>query len=432
MAATFELLRVVCDAVVELDSQHVITNAAMDLAALLLRGTDMSLQGVEFRSLLALDTDKAIFDSQVGTFETQVQRATASVIGVGISDSLGNLLRTQLLHVPFFAPDGRLRHLIGIRESADPLDEFRTDAKCKEAHDRCRRNAVKPYQMTSDAAVSAHLASRPSVVGTMVFDASNWELFFLMLGEGLFLDTLKPSLLPCGLQAWLPDCSTNNEFKRSLKSYLASFVTAVSTDQHPPASLTDISIVLQPPHSCDGHNSAEKIFANCCITLHRILPTVCPSTAEGAHTIASCCDADVDANQGNSSSNCSQDDKSYDGKSDGVTSSLIVAVACLWRCASPGGRSMETSEARSEDSFDGQESGSSTSGSVSSNSDVENEPAVAMPDGRRGKRVEKKRRSRRSSYERVLFARSAELLFGDVGSFRTDDRSDDIAIKLHL
>eukprot|EP00927_Polykrikos_kofoidii_P001127 TRINITY_DN10407_c0_g1_i3.p1 TRINITY_DN10407_c0_g1~~TRINITY_DN10407_c0_g1_i3.p1 ORF type:complete len:300 (+),score=35.72 TRINITY_DN10407_c0_g1_i3:61-900(+) len=151
MAATFELLRVVCDAVVELDSQHVITNAAMDLAALLLRGTDMSLQGVEFRSLLALDTDKAIFDSQVGTFETQVQRATASVIGVGISDSLGNLLRTQLLHVPFFAPDGRLRHLIGIRESADTLDEFRAGAKGDKTRDRCRGNAVDPSYIVAVA-----------------------------------------------------------------------------------------------------------------------------------------------------------------------------------------------------------------------------------------------------------------------------------------
>eukprot|EP00927_Polykrikos_kofoidii_P044066 TRINITY_DN3813_c0_g1_i11.p1 TRINITY_DN3813_c0_g1~~TRINITY_DN3813_c0_g1_i11.p1 ORF type:complete len:527 (-),score=70.60 TRINITY_DN3813_c0_g1_i11:290-1660(-) len=424
MAATLELLRVVCDAVVELDSQHVITNTAMDLAALLLRGTDMSLEGTNFGSLLALDADRLMFDRRVGASETP-----AGVIAVRIADSLSNLLRLQLLYVRFSGADGRFRYFIGIREDVDILDELRAGAKCDSTRDRCREKAVEPNQMTLEAALSANLASHPRVSGTMVFDASNFELFFLTLRTGLVFDASKPRSLTGGLQALLPDCSTNDKFKSSLESYLACFLTAESTNQHLPASITDISIVLQSPHSCDGHHSAQEMFANCSISLHRTFFPVCRRKADRVDAMVSCCDVDVGANQGNSSSNCSEDDRFHDRKSGGVRSSLIVAMACLWGGASPSGSFTETSETCSDGSSSVQESVSNTSGSASSNSDAEHVSAESMTIGRprlsRRKRVERKRHSRRSSSEQTLAARSAALFgFGDVGNFRIDDKSD--------
>eukprot|EP00927_Polykrikos_kofoidii_P044064 TRINITY_DN3813_c0_g1_i1.p1 TRINITY_DN3813_c0_g1~~TRINITY_DN3813_c0_g1_i1.p1 ORF type:complete len:514 (-),score=62.68 TRINITY_DN3813_c0_g1_i1:568-1899(-) len=411
MAATLELLRVVCDAVVELDSQHVITNTAMDLAALLLRGTDVSLNGVKFRSLLALDSDRLMFDSRVGTSGIQMQEATANGMAVRIADSLGNLLSLQLLHVPFFGADGRLRHFIGIRENADTLDKFCADAECDKTRDQCRGNVVDPSHMAAGADLSSHLASHPSVLGTIVFDASNFELFFLTLRTGLVFDASKPRSLTGGLQALLPDCSTNDKFKSSFESYLAGFVTAGSMGQHPPASMTNTPIVLQAPHGGHGHHSAENMFVSCCITLHRNFWTGCPRKADRVNALASCCDVDVDANQ---------NDTSHDRKSGGDGSPSIVAVACLLGGASP------TSETRSEGSSSGQES---VSGSASSNSDAEHVSAESMTIGRprlsRRKRVERKRHSRRSSSEQTLAARSAALFgFGDVGNFRIDDKSD--------
>eukprot|EP00927_Polykrikos_kofoidii_P044071 TRINITY_DN3813_c0_g1_i8.p1 TRINITY_DN3813_c0_g1~~TRINITY_DN3813_c0_g1_i8.p1 ORF type:complete len:516 (-),score=67.19 TRINITY_DN3813_c0_g1_i8:123-1460(-) len=413
MAATLELLRVVCDAVVELDSQHVITNTAMDLAALLLRGTDMSLEGTNFGSLLALDADRLMFDRRVGASETP-----AGVIAVRIADSLSNLLRLQLLYVRFSGADGRFRYFIGIREDVDILDELRAGAKCDSTRDRCREKAVEPNQMTLEAALSANLASHPRVVGTMVFDASNFELFFLMLGTGLCFDRSKARSHTCGLQTLLPDCSTNNEFKNLFESYLASFVTAESTNHHTPAPMTDISILLQPPHSRDGHQSGEKLFANCYITLHRIFWTVCPRKADRVHAMASCCDVDIGANQGNSSFNCSQDDTSHDGKSGGVRHSLVIAVACLMGRDSPSDSFMKTSETRSEGSSTDQESGSDYSSK-------EHKSAEAEREHLRRKRKERKGRSRRKNYEILLAASSADASpFGDVESVRIGDKRD--------
>jgi hypothetical protein len=145
-AASFELLRVVCDAVVELDSQQVITSAATDLGALLLRGANKSLKGVSFRSLLALEADRLMFDSRVGAFETP-----AGAMNVRIADSLSTLLRLQLLYVRFSGADGRIRYFIGIRENVDTLDEFRAGAKGDKTRDRCRGNAVDPSYIVAVA-----------------------------------------------------------------------------------------------------------------------------------------------------------------------------------------------------------------------------------------------------------------------------------------
>lgn len=143
-SATFALLANVCDAIVELDEEQRICDDSFKLSAVLLHGPDRSLRGTELAQFLP-DMDKLIFREQTCLKSPlQVGEHQTNVFCIRMRDSLGGTVNMECFSVHSQGLDGKVHHLIGMRENSEtdamslrtaghaPTDrEFVSEAACK-------------------------------------------------------------------------------------------------------------------------------------------------------------------------------------------------------------------------------------------------------------------------------------------------------------
>ncbi|CAE7927790.1 unnamed protein product [Symbiodinium sp. KB8] len=127
LTAASSLLQLTCDAVVELDGNLRLTKHSKELAAMLLRDTSASLEGVRLIDLVA-GSDTAAALSKLTNFRS---RSCSSVIsgaseGMGahafhtrLVDSYATKLQTEILQVMYTKRDGSTCHLVGLRDFTD-------------------------------------------------------------------------------------------------------------------------------------------------------------------------------------------------------------------------------------------------------------------------------------------------------------------------
>ncbi|CAK0871580.1 unnamed protein product [Prorocentrum cordatum] len=115
--ATRRLLNTFCDALFELDAGLRIADDALQLAVSLQHGASRSLRGMLAESLMVAE-DRALFREFVTT-PVLASQSMANVLHVRMRDSLNNILRVELFHVPVDSSLTGASHLIGVREHAD-------------------------------------------------------------------------------------------------------------------------------------------------------------------------------------------------------------------------------------------------------------------------------------------------------------------------
>jgi len=115
--ATRRLLNTICDAIFELDTDLRIVDDALQLAGALQHGADRSLRGMLAENLLVAE-DRALFRERVTT-PVLASQSMANVMHVRMRDSLNNILKVEIFHVPVAGSLTGASHLIGVREHAD-------------------------------------------------------------------------------------------------------------------------------------------------------------------------------------------------------------------------------------------------------------------------------------------------------------------------
>jgi len=115
--AARRLLNTICDAIFELDAGLRIADDALQLASALQHGYDRSLRGMQAENLLVAE-DRALFRERA-TAPVLASQSMANVMHVRMRDSLNNILKVELFHVPVAGSLTGASHLIGVREHAD-------------------------------------------------------------------------------------------------------------------------------------------------------------------------------------------------------------------------------------------------------------------------------------------------------------------------
>ncbi|CAE7651282.1 rsmI, partial [Symbiodinium pilosum] len=125
LKASTELLRLTCDAVVELDENLCFVAHSPALAGMLLRTRPgYTLEGVCFTDLIATpeEAERAveILNSTQATAEMDgTAEASANAFHTRLTDSCSSTFRTEVFRVRLATLDGRRRHLIGLRDFTD-------------------------------------------------------------------------------------------------------------------------------------------------------------------------------------------------------------------------------------------------------------------------------------------------------------------------
>ena len=129
LGAASALLRLLCDAIVELDSNLRITDDSPQLAAMLLRDGPGSVKGMTFTDLMPTVPEAARANEilSFNSAKTQVSvvsddsRASilANVFHTRLVDSCSSKFRTEVFQVAYSQADGEVHHLIGLRDFTD-------------------------------------------------------------------------------------------------------------------------------------------------------------------------------------------------------------------------------------------------------------------------------------------------------------------------
>lgn len=125
LKAATELLRLTCDAVFELDENLCFAAHCPALAAMLLRTRPgYSLEGVCFTDLIASPEEAAraaeILNTSLHTGDIEGgEESSAHAFHTRLTDSCSSTFRTEVFRVRLRELDGRLRHLIGLRDFTD-------------------------------------------------------------------------------------------------------------------------------------------------------------------------------------------------------------------------------------------------------------------------------------------------------------------------
>lgn len=125
LKAARELLRLTCDAVFELDENLCFAAHSPALAAMLLRTRPgYSLEGVCFTDLIASPEEAAraaeILNTSLHTGDIEGgEESSANAFHTRLTDSCSSTFRTEVFRVRLRELDGRLRHLIGLRDFTD-------------------------------------------------------------------------------------------------------------------------------------------------------------------------------------------------------------------------------------------------------------------------------------------------------------------------
>ncbi|CAE7630316.1 rsmI [Symbiodinium sp. CCMP2456] len=127
LGAVSSLLRLTCDALVELDSDLCITENSPQLAAMLLRDRPGSVQGLKFTDLMPTSHEAVrAYEILAGTASgTEVSAVSedesilANVFHTRLMDSCSSKFRTEVFRVTYRQADGAVHHLLGLRDFTD-------------------------------------------------------------------------------------------------------------------------------------------------------------------------------------------------------------------------------------------------------------------------------------------------------------------------
>ncbi|CAJ1327191.1 unnamed protein product, partial [Effrenium voratum] len=114
--AASALLRLTCDAVIELDSELRLMDHCPRLAGLLLRGA--SLQGVRFTDLISR-AEAARAEDLLGNAHIDSTCSFANAFHTHLVDSCASKFRTEVFQVKYQMSNNEVRHLIGLRDFTD-------------------------------------------------------------------------------------------------------------------------------------------------------------------------------------------------------------------------------------------------------------------------------------------------------------------------
>lgn len=140
--AATSLLRLTCDAVIELDEDLRLLWHSEDLATMLLRSRPgASVKGMYFSDFLPQsETARAVnllcSHLSMEDHACQFSSAVAQAFHTRLVDSCGSQFRTEIFHVRYGTWDGSTRHLIGLRDFTDQgsLMVSRADASLDRSH----------------------------------------------------------------------------------------------------------------------------------------------------------------------------------------------------------------------------------------------------------------------------------------------------------
>mmetsp|Transcript_12747 Transcript_12747/g.36643 ORF Transcript_12747/g.36643 Transcript_12747/m.36643 type:complete len:604 (+) Transcript_12747:63-1874(+) len=124
-SAVTALLGLVCDAVVDLDSDFTLKDHCSRLAGMLMIQGRKSLRGGAFKDFIAPGDDQqrfqeSILESQGAAAEgAECADSVPNMVSVRLRDASGNLFTSALYHLPYRSISGRLNHLIGVQEAPD-------------------------------------------------------------------------------------------------------------------------------------------------------------------------------------------------------------------------------------------------------------------------------------------------------------------------
>jgi len=119
-SAVNSLLNIMCDAVIELDRNLIMTKHVPALSNMLLHGTGMSLQGSQLQQFMASDNDRRRFEESMRRNQgSNVAWQDASVFHSKFRDSMSTCISMELFRVSFLGLDEDVHHLIGLREHTD-------------------------------------------------------------------------------------------------------------------------------------------------------------------------------------------------------------------------------------------------------------------------------------------------------------------------
>jgi len=158
-SAVSSLLGMVCDAVMDMDSEMRLKQHEESLSNLLMQGSGKSLRGASIMSCVVSDGGgqanfRASIDSNV---RGRGGSPAPGMFGARLRDALGNNIRVTAYHVPYHTITGEVHHLLGMREDSD----------VKELHvpGAVLANDVAERQATPTPSLSGSSGSATSVPG---------------------------------------------------------------------------------------------------------------------------------------------------------------------------------------------------------------------------------------------------------------------------
>ncbi|CAE8658828.1 unnamed protein product, partial [Polarella glacialis] len=116
--AARSLLRIVCDIVIELDSELALTEDVPGLSAILMMTSGRSTKGTPLHHFIPDEEDKAQLKQKMCA-SSEEPNQHAGAFHTRLMDSFGSIICVEIFHVKYERIDEKAHYLVGLREFAD-------------------------------------------------------------------------------------------------------------------------------------------------------------------------------------------------------------------------------------------------------------------------------------------------------------------------
>ncbi|CAE8581453.1 unnamed protein product, partial [Polarella glacialis] len=116
--AARSLLRIVCDIVIELDSELALTENVPGLSAILMMTSGRSTKGTPLHHFIPDEEDKAQLKQKMCS-SSEEPNQHAGAFHTRLMDSFGSIICVEIFHVKYERIDEKAHYLVGLREFAD-------------------------------------------------------------------------------------------------------------------------------------------------------------------------------------------------------------------------------------------------------------------------------------------------------------------------
>eukprot|EP00928_Gymnodinium_smaydae_P029655 TRINITY_DN22276_c0_g1_i1.p1 TRINITY_DN22276_c0_g1~~TRINITY_DN22276_c0_g1_i1.p1 ORF type:complete len:551 (-),score=46.71 TRINITY_DN22276_c0_g1_i1:278-1930(-) len=210
--ATQTLLDLICDSVIELDADLVITDHFPTLSNLLLRGFGRSMKGMRLQQFMPLEDESSRFEAVIGG-ASRSGHSAANLLHVRLRDSNGTLIPVQFFHIAFSTAHTSIHHMVGIREFSDagqvaPYQSLRTAES---------EQSVTPRSFSTDV-----LSEHGAVALTVDQSASGLRLVDGTHGFSTLIGG-ENAMREANIQEIVVDCDTFEGELQNVSNYLINF-----------------------------------------------------------------------------------------------------------------------------------------------------------------------------------------------------------------